>query len=90
MITFKILSATTDGMFLSVSAKGCIQIGIRTDENGNSIPIITCRTMSISIPIADLPKSGKLQDIKQKVEEAYNALPDLTLVKQLIGNQWIA
>lgn len=85
---FKITSAVTDGTTLSVSAKGCIQVGTRTDEKGNSIPIITCRTVSVSILEADLPKSEKINYIQQKVEEAYNALSDLTIVKQLIGNQW--
>ena len=88
MTTFKITSAITDGTTLSVSAKGCIQIGTRTDEKGNSIAIISCRTVSISIPEADLPEIKKLNYIKQKVEEAYDALPDLSVVKVLIGKQW--
>ena len=88
-MAFKITAATTDGTILSISAKGCIQIGTRTDEKRNSIPILNCRTVSVSILEADLPETGKLNYIKQKVEEAYAELPDLTVVKQLIGEQWI-
>lgn len=88
MTTFKITSAITDGTTLSVSAKGCIQTGTRLDENEISIPIITCRTVSVSLLEKDLPEQKKLAYIKQKVEEAYDALPDLAVVKQLIGKQW--
>ena len=88
MTTFKITSAMTDGTTLSVSAKCCIQIGTRTGENGNSIAIKSCRTVSASILEADLPETKKLNYIKQKVEEAYDALPDLSVVKMLIGKQW--
>lgn len=88
MTKFKIISAITDGTTLSVSAKGCIQIGTRLDEEGNSIKIMDCRTVSISILEGDLPAQNKLAYIKQKVEEAYDALPDLTVVKQLICKQW--
>lgn len=88
MTTFKITSAITDGTTLSVSAKCCIQIGTRTDEEGNSIAIINCRTVNVSILEAELPATKKLNYIKQKVEEAYGALPDLSVVKMLIGKQW--
>ena len=88
MATFKITSAITNGITLSVSAKCCIQTGTRLGENEISIPIITCRSVSVSILEADLPAQKKLAYIKQKVEEAYDALPDLTVVKQLIGKQW--
>lgn len=90
MTTFKITSATTDGVTLSISAEGCIVVGTRTDEECNSIPIITCRNVSVSILEVDLPETGKLNYIEQKVEEAYAELPDLAVVKQLIGKQWTA
>lgn len=91
MTTFKITSATTDGTTLSVSAKGDIQIGIRNDEKGKSISIIASRSLNISILEGDLPETEKeqLSYIKSKVEEAYDALPDLTLAKQIIGKEWI-
>ena len=88
MTTFKITSAITDGITLLVSAKCCIQIGTRTDENGNTLPILNCRTVSISILEADLPETKKLNYIKQKIETAYDALPDLSVVKILVGKQW--
>ena len=88
MTTFKIIMATMDGITLSISAKGCIQTGTRNDEYRKEIPIDYCRGVSVLIPIADLPEKDKLVYIKQKVEDAYNALPDETIVKQLIDKRW--
>ena len=89
MTQFKIISAITDGTTLSLSAEGCIQIGTRTEEGGRIIPITSCRNVGfISVLETDLPETGKLNYIKQKVEEAYAELPDLSVVKQLIGKQW--
>ena len=88
MTTFKITIAATDGTILSISAKGCIQTGTRNDEHNNEIPLIYCRNMSITILITDLPVTGKFAYIKQQVEDAYDALPNEVLVKQLIGKQW--
>ena len=86
---FKITSATTDGTTLSISAKACIQIGTRNGAKGESIPIIACRSVNILILTVDMPETGRLNYVKQKVEEAYAELPDLTVVKQLIGKHWI-
>lgn len=88
MTTFEITMATTDGTTLSIAAEGCIQISTKNDEHGVQIPIIYCRSVSVTISIADLPPLDKLAYIKQQVEAAYDALPDETLVKQLIGKQW--
>lgn len=86
---FKITSAMIDGMTLLISAKVCLQIGTRNDAKGKTIPIIACRSVTISISTVDMPETGKLNYIKQKIEEAYAELPDLTVVKQLIGKHWI-
>jgi len=85
---YKITSAITDGTQLTVITKCCEQIGIRKDEHGNSIPIKRCRNVSVVILIVDLPGTGKLGYIKTQIETAYAALPDETLVKQLIGKMW--
>lgn len=80
MVTqYKITSAITDGTQLTVIAKCCEQIGTRKDEYGNTIPIIKCR----------IPGTGKLTYIKNELETAYEALPDETLVKLLIGKTWV-
>jgi hypothetical protein len=88
VVGYKIISTVTDGTTLTVGAKGCEQIGTRKDEHGNSIPISKCRSVSVAILIADLPKSDKLTYIKTAIETAYAALPDETLVKSLIGKKW--
>ena len=88
MTEFEIISATTDGETLFLTAEGCIELGMRNDENGNPIPIIQCRGVNISILIADLPAQNKMAYIRSQIETAYAALPDLTLVKQLIGKSW--
>ena len=90
MVTqYKITSAITDGAQLTVIAKCCEQIGTRKDEYGNSIPIIKCRNVTVVILIEDLPGTGKLTYIKNEIETAYEALPDETLVKSLIGKTWV-
>ena len=86
---YKITSAITDGTQLTVITKCCEQIGTRKDEHGNSIPIIKCRNVTVVILIADLPGTGKLTYIKNEIETAYEALPDETLVKSLIGKTWV-
>lgn len=88
MTELKITSATTDGETLFLTAEGCIKLGVRNDENGNPISIVQCRGMSLSILVADIPPTGKLAFIKSQIEIAYAALPDLTLVKQLIGKTY--
>ena len=88
MTEFEITSATTDGETLFLTAEGCVELGTRNDENGNPIPIIQCRGVSLSVLIVDIPPTGKLAFIKSQIETAYAALPDLTLVKQLIGKNW--
>jgi hypothetical protein len=42
----------------------------------------------VVILIADLPKTGKLGYIKTQIEAAYEALPDETLVKSILGKTW--
>jgi len=88
VVGYKIISAISDGETLTVSAKGCEQIGTRKDEHGKSIQIIKCRSVNVAILIADLPKSDKLAYMKTQIETAYAALPDETLVKSLIGRKW--
>jgi len=91
MVTqYKITSAITDGTNLTIIAKCCEQIGTRKDEHGNSIPIIKCRNVTVVILIEDLPETGKLTYIKNEIETAYEALPDETLVKSLIGKTWVS
>jgi hypothetical protein len=87
-IGYKIISAITDSTTLSISAKGCEQIGTRKDEHGNSIPIIRCKSVTIAILIADLPEKDKLSYIKTQIEAAYDALPSETLIKALMGKTW--
>lgn len=89
-VHYRITSAITDGTNLTIIAKCCEQIGTRKDEHGNSIPIIRCRKLTVVILIEDLPATGKLGYIKTQIETAYEALPDETLVKQLIGKTWSA
>ena len=88
MTEFEIISATTDRTTLFLAAEGCVELGTRNDENGNLIPIMQCRGITVSILITDLPVQGKLAFIKSQIEIAYAALPDLTLVKQLIRENW--
>lgn len=90
MTTFKIIAATTDGTNITLSAKGCVLKGMRTDEYGNKIQIIACRGISVVIAIADLPPTEKWAYIKQQIENAYDALPNETLIKSLIDKQWNA
>ncbi len=85
---YKITSAITNGTELTIIAKCCEQIGTRKDEHGVGIPIIRCRNVTVVILIEDLPISGKLGYIKTQIETAYDALPDETLVKSLIGKTW--
>ena len=87
-IHYKITSAITDGTTLTIIAKCCKQIGTRKDAYGNTIPVIKCRNVTVAILIEDLPPTGKLNYIKQEIETAYDALPDETLVKSLIGKTW--
>jgi len=87
---YKIISAITDGTELTIRAKCCEQIGTRKDEHGNSIPIIQCRNVAVVIFIEDLPETGQLTYIKTQIETAYEALPDETLVKVLIGKTWVS
>ena len=90
MVTqYRITSAITDGTNLTIRVKCCEQIGTRKDEHGNSIPIIRCRNVTVVILITDLPGTGKLAYIKNEIETAYDALPDETLVKLLIGKTWV-
>lgn len=88
MTQYRISSAITDGTNLTVITKCCEQIGTRKDEHGNSIPIKRCRNVTVVILITDLPGTGKLGYIKTQIETAYDALPDETLVKSLIGKTW--
>ena len=88
VIQYKITSAITDGTQLTVAVKCCEQIGARKDEHSNSIPIIQCRSIPVVILIEDLPATGKLTYIKNEIETAYDALPDESLVKSLIGKKW--
>jgi hypothetical protein len=85
---YKITSAITNGTELTIITKCCEQIGARKDEHGNPIPIIQCQNVTVVILIEDLPATGKLDYIKTQIETAYGALPDETLVKQLIGKTW--
>jgi hypothetical protein len=85
---YKITSAITDGTNLTVISKCCEQIGTRKDEHGNDIAIIQCRNVTVVILIEDLPATGKLGYIKTQIETAYEALPDETLIKSLIGKTW--
>jgi uncharacterized protein YlzI (FlbEa/FlbD family) len=85
---YKITSAITNGTELTVNAKCCEQIGTRKSEYKDDIPIIRCRNDTVVILIADLPKTDKLGYIKTQIETAYEALPDETLVKLLIGKTW--
>jgi hypothetical protein len=85
---YKIISAITNGTELTIVTKCCEQIGTRKDEHGNSIPIIKCRNVTVVILIEDIPATGKLGYIQTQIETAYEALPDETLVKQLIGKTW--
>lgn len=87
-VGYRITSAITDGTELTIITKCCEQIGTRKDEHGNSIPIILCRNVTVVILIEDLPVTGKLDYIKAQIEAAYDALPDETLVKSLIGKTW--
>ena len=89
-VQYKITSAITDGTTLTVIAKCCEQIGTRKDEHGNPIPIIRCRNVTVVILIEDLPATDKLAYIRDQIETAYNALPDETLVKVLIGKTWVS
>ena len=89
-VQYKITSAITDDTQLTVAVKCCEQIGARKDEHGDSIPIIRCRKIRVVILIEDLPKIGKLTYIKTQIEAAYDALPDETLVKSLIGKTWVS
>ena len=89
MVTqYRVTSAITDGTALTVIAECCEQIGVRKDEHGNPIPIIRCRNVTVVILIEDLPATGKLTYIKNEIETAYDALPDESLVKSLIGKKW--
>ena len=89
-VQYKITSAITDGTALTVIAKCCEQIGVRKDEHGNPIPIIRCRNVTVVILIEDLPATGKLTYMKNGIETAYDALPDESLVKVLIGKTWVS
>jgi len=90
VIQYRIKSAITNGTELTIIAKCCEQIGTRKDEHGNSIPIIRCQKVTVVLLIEDLPETGKLGYIKTQIETAYAALPDETLVKQLIGKTWVS
>lgn len=87
-VEYRITSAITNGTGLTIITKCCEQIGTRKDEHGNSIPIIRCRNVTVVILIEDLPATGKLGYIKTQIVAAYEALPDETLVKSLIGKTW--
>ena len=87
---FKITSAITDGTELTIHTRCCEQIGTRKDEYGNPVPIIKCRNVTVVILIEDLPGTGKLAYIRNEIETAYDALPDETLVKSLIGKTWVS
>jgi hypothetical protein len=87
-VQYKTTSAITDGIQLTVITKCCEQIGTRKDEHGTGIPIIRCRNVTVVILIEDLPVTGKLGYIRTQIETAYDALPDETLVKSLIGKTW--
>ena len=87
-VQYKITSAITDDTQLTVAVKCCEQIGARKDEHGTSLPIIRCRNVTVVILIEDLPATGKLTYIKNEIETAYDALPDESLVKSLIGKKW--
>lgn len=89
VIAYKITSVVSDGTTLTMGAKGCEQIGTRKDEFSKNIPIIKCRSVSVTILIVDLPKSDKLTYIKALLETAYAALPDETLVKSIMGKNWV-
>jgi len=88
VVQYPISSSKTDGIQLTVIAKGCEEVGTRNDEFSEKIPIIRCRNITAVIPLEDLPKSKQLSYIKTQIETAYNALPDETLVKSLIGETW--
>ena len=90
MAQYKITSSITDGEQLTVIARGCEEVGTRKDEFSEEIPIISCRNVTAVIPLEDLPKSNQVSYIKTQIETAYNALPDETLVKSLIGKTWSA
>lgn len=85
---YKIVSAITNGVELTIITKCCEQIGIRKDEYGNGIPIIRSRKVTVVIQIKDLLATGKVGYLRTQIEAAYNALPDETLVKSLIGKTW--
>jgi hypothetical protein len=85
---YRITSAITNGTELTLIAKCCEQIGTRKDEHANPIPIIRCRNITVVILIEDLPATGKLDYMKTQIETVYEALPDETLVKQLLGKTW--
>ena len=89
MVTrYKITSAITDGLDLTITAKCSEPTGTRKDEFGKGIAILKYRDVTVVIPITDLSKSNKLVYIKTQIELAYDALPDETLVKSLIGKVW--
>lgn len=87
-IHYRIISAITDGTDLTIVAKCREQIGTRKGEGNIDIPIYNFRNVSVVICIEDLPENNKLTYIQQQVEAAYAALPNETLVKQLIGKTW--
>jgi len=90
VVKYIISSSKTDGIELTVIAKGCEEVGTRKDEFSKEIPIIKCRNVTAVILLEDLPKSNQVSYIKEQIETAYNALPDETLVKSLTGKTWSA
>jgi len=90
VVQYTISSSKTDGIELTVIAKGCEEVGTRNDEFSKKIPIIRCRNVTAVIPLEALPKSNQVSYIKEQIETAYNALPDETLVKSLAGKTWVS